>query len=192
MKEKIVILLLTLGLVSGVLGCAKDEELVPEILPISQMEEKAEESAGAVESSPESSYPEQGRAENSEGSVYDLSVVDAYMTALEEKAEEIEEFLEHDAMTQLDMNEKTQELYELWDEALNYLWKEIKSQLSDSEFAKLLEEQREWITEKESAVKAAGKEFEGGSMYALAVNAEAAEITQERVYELYEVLTKLP
>ena len=34
----------------------------------------------------------------------------------------------------------------------------------------------------------AGKEVEGGSMYPLITNTKAAEITEERVYEFYELL----
>ena len=35
------------------------------------------------------------------------------------------------------------ELYEIWDAALNTLWTELKDELSEDEFAKLLEEQRD-------------------------------------------------
>jgi len=51
-----------------------------------------------------------------------------------------------------------------------------------------LDEQRTWIAEKEKAIEEVGKEVEGGSMYSLIVNTEAARITEERVYELYEFL----
>lgn len=49
-------------------------------------------------------------------------------------------------------------------------------------------EQQNWLAQKETAVQAAGAEVEGGSMYALVENLKAAEITQERVYELMEYL----
>lgn len=114
--------------------------------------------------------------------------MDEYMTSIKEQSDSIKDFLEHDAETQTDMNVKSQELYELWDEALNYLWSELKNNLSEEEFAKLLDEQRIWIEEKETAVKEAGKEFQGGSIYALVVNGEAARLTEERVYELCEIL----
>ena len=39
-----------------------------------------------------------------------------------------------------------------------------------------------------AAVEAAGKEFEGGSIYPLIVNTEAAKLTEERTYKLYELL----
>ena len=71
---------------------------------------------------------------------------------------------------------------------MNDLWDEVKRSLPEEEFEKLLEEQRIWIAEKEKSVETAGKEFEGGSLYPLVVNAEAAKITEERVYKLYELL----
>ena len=37
-------------------------------------------------------------------------------------------------------------------------------------------------------MKEAGKEFEGGSIYPLIINEEGARLTEERVYELYELL----
>ena len=114
--------------------------------------------------------------------------IDDLMVSTEEWALTIRASLEHDTLTQNDMNVKAMELYETWDAALNSLWSELKQRLSEDEFKVLLEEQREWIIDKEAAVKETGKEVEGGSLYALVVNMKAAEITEERVYELYEML----
>ncbi len=122
-------------------------------------------------------------------SSYDTSDrIDDMMAATEEWALTIRASLENDTLTQADMNVKAMELYETWDAALNTLWAELKDQMSEEEFEELLNEQRAWIAEKEQAVKEAGKEVEGGSLYALVVNMEAANITEERVYELYEML----
>lgn len=57
-------------------------------------------------------------------------------------------------------------------------------------FKKVNDEQRTWIAQKEKSAEEAGKEFEGGSIYPLIVNMEAAKITEERVYELYELLSE--
>lgn len=113
---------------------------------------------------------------------------DDYLLFVKEKSDIIKNSLEQDALTQTDMNIKSQELYELWDDALNYLWGELKSSLSEEEFTKLQAEQRIWISEKEKIIEGAGKEFEGGSIYSLVVNGEAARITEERVYKLYELV----
>ena len=116
------------------------------------------------------------------------SYIDDMMAATDEWAITIRASLEHDDLNQAEMNVKSMELYETWDAALNTLWSELKERLSDDEFKALLEEQRVWIADKEAAVKEAGKEVEGGSLYALVINMKAAEITEERVYELYEIL----
>ena len=53
---------------------------------------------------------------------------------------------------------------------------------------KLAAEQSAWGEDTEEAVRAVGKEIEGGSVYPLVVNTEAAKRTEARVYELYELL----
>ncbi len=111
-----------------------------------------------------------------------------YIATIEEQSDSIKYALENEVVTQAEMNGKSQELYELWDGALNYLWGELKNVLSEEEFEELRDEQRIWIAQKEEAVENAGKEFEGGSLYPTIVNTEAAGITEKRVYELYELL----
>ena len=93
-------------------------------------------------------------------------------------------------MTQTDMNIKAQEIYEEWDYLLNYLWGVLKETMDQQSFEELLAEQREWIAYKETEVKDAGSEVEGGSIYGLVVNQRAAELTRERTYELLEMLEK--
>lgn len=112
----------------------------------------------------------------------------SYMADIEAESDGIKYVLENEELTQMEMNEKTQELYELWDGALNYLWSVLKESLPEDEFTELRDEQRAWITKKEEAMEEAGKEFEGGSMYSMVVNGEAARITEERTHELYELI----
>ncbi len=127
--------------------------------------------------------------EQSGFSSYDISGrIDDMMAATKEWALTVRASLENDPLAQADMNIKSKELYDIWDAALNTLWDMVKDTLSEEEFNDLLEEQRTWISEKEQAVKEAGKEVEGGSMQLLVMNLKAAEITEERVYELYELL----
>lgn len=113
---------------------------------------------------------------------------DDYIKSVKEKSDRIKVSLENDELTQTEMNIKSQELYELWDGALNDMWSELKLSLSEEEFSKISDEQSTWSAEKEKSVEEAGKEVEGGSLYSLVVNMEAAKITEERVYELYELL----
>ena len=125
-------------------------------------------------------------------SSYDASAhVEEDIALLEEWAKTLKDLLENEDLTQAEMNEASSELYATWDSALNILWNELKEELPDDEFSKLLDEQREWIKAKEDAVAKAGAEYEGGSMYALVVNMEAADITEKRVNELYEMYQQL-
>ena len=122
--------------------------------------------------------------------VVEVDIYADYMADIEAQSDAIKKSLAEDALTQLDMNMKSKELYDLWDGALNFLWGELKAALPEDEFAALTDAQLKWIADKEQAVEEAGKPYEGGSIYALIVNDEAAHITQERVYELYEMLRK--
>lgn len=160
MKKKVITTLLMLGvLILSMAGCQK---------------EKTEEEANT---------------ENTMTQDQDSSVdYESYMATIEEQSDDIKYALENEVVTQMEMNEKSQELFELWDGALNYLWGELKNVLPEKEFEELRDEQRTWIAQKEEAVETAGKEFEGGSLYTMVVNTEAATITEKRVYELYELL----
>ena len=111
-----------------------------------------------------------------------------YLAFVKEQSDAIKTSLEQDPLTQTDMNQKSEALRTLWDEALNLLLDEAIKLLPEAEAAQLMAEQGTWKTDVEAAAEAAGKEFEGGSMYPLIVNTEAARLIEERVYKLYELL----
>lgn len=119
-----------------------------------------------------------------------LEKLDDYLASIKEESDTIKTSLEN-ASTQIDMNMNASELYKLWDEALNYLWGELKVSLPEEEFAKLKDEQLIWIKNKEQTMEDAGKEVARGSMYPLVVNGTGAQLTEERVYELYDVLKEM-
>lgn len=134
---------------------------------------------------------EEASAEKSEGSAEEKGDLDiARMLAdAEQEATILENKLAGDAsLTQAAMNDLSYEIYMVWDDLLNELWGILKECLGPEDMDKLLQEQRAWITEKEAEVKAAGKEYGGGSMAALASNLKAAELTQARVAVLAEYL----
>ncbi len=111
-----------------------------------------------------------------------------------QQAEDAGKRLEADlqaAQTQADMNQISGQIYENWDGALNAVWKILKSYFMypEERMAQLTEEERAWIAMKEEAVLEAGKEYEGGSMQAMVQNLKAAELTQERLYELGEYIS---
>ena len=106
----------------------------------------------------------------------------------EEQALAIETSIQNDPLTQLEYNEKSALLYQIWDSDLNAIWSELKNTLDEEAFEQVLAEQREWIKTKEAAVKEAGAEYEGGSMQPMVMSLKAAELTKIRVYELLEYL----
>ena len=173
MKKNILILALTI--IFLISGCTKEEEQVVQTSP----------TIGYIDE--EEQLKEKDILQDHDNNVN----IDDYMVYVKEQSDIIKSSLTYDELTQTDMNLKSQELYELWDEALNYLWDELKNNLSEEDFSKLLDEQREWIAKKENALEEVGKEFEGGSIYSLIVNDEAARLTEERTDELYKILKSL-
>lgn len=116
-----------------------------------------------------------------------LSEMEEELEYVEQRAREIEDRLNR-ASTQLELNEGTAELYELWDDELNEIWARLKETLDEDTMKKLTQEERQWITEKEAAIKEARAECEGGSMQAMVENQTGADLTRERVYELANML----
>lgn len=96
--------------------------------------------------------------------------------------------IEHDLLSQAELNEQSQWMYDEWDYVLNELWRVLKRILDTEQMDALTDEQRAWIAEKEQTVAVAGAECEGGSIQPMVMNLRAAEMTKERVYELMEYL----
>ena len=113
------------------------------------------------------------------------------LTYSEEWAASLEESIMQDPnLTQADLNEKSQQMYEIWDSVLNEIWRILKRNLNSDDMKALTEEQLDWIAMKEASMKEAGAEVEGGSMYGMIVNQRGAKLTQERVYELMEIVDR--
>ena len=131
---------------------------------------------------------------NSEQGFSSYDIIDDLKQSLsyrEEAVASLEDTIMHDPnLTQADLNEKSQQMYEIWDLTLNEIWEILKRNLSSNDMEVLTKEQLEWIAMKEESMKDAGAEFEGGSMYAMAVSMRGAEITKERVYELLEIVER--
>lgn len=113
--------------------------------------------------------------------------VDAELAAIEEKSAVFDSILSGD-LSQTEYNEYTYWQYTLWDKELNSIWSRLKNKMAEGDFAKLTEEQRTWISDKEAAIADAGKEYEGGTIQPMAENMKGTELTKERVYKLAEYL----
>ncbi len=112
------------------------------------------------------------------------------ITLTEEQAAILEASIQNDPLSQSELTEKTKEIYDLWDSALNEIWSVLKDTLDKEAMAALTVEEREWIARKEQAVADAGAEFAGGSMQPMIMNDKAAQMTKDRVYELLELLDR--
>lgn len=107
----------------------------------------------------------------------------------EEREKEVEKKQE-EAVTQAEMNETAEEMYQLWDDTLNVVWKLLEANLSEADMEALRKEEREWIASRDAKVQAAGLENEGGSIQPLVEAMKSAELTKARVYELAEYAEK--
>ena len=109
------------------------------------------------------------------------------IASTEERAASLEDSLKNDPLDQSELIEKTKELYELWDSALNTVWDALKRTKDVETMKRLTEEEREWIALKEQAVEEAGAGYQGGTIRPMVMNQKAAEMTKDRVYELMEL-----
>jgi uncharacterized protein YecT (DUF1311 family) len=88
------------------------------------------------------------------------------------------------SMGQQDMNQLTAQWYQLWDDELNSLWSRLSDELDTETKAKVLDEQRAWVTRKDENIKGAGAAAYGGSLQAQLENSTAEEMTRARAYIL--------
>ena len=93
-----------------------------------------------------------------------------------------------EATTTAEMVEYSARMYELSDNCLNEIWHLIRYNVEEDQYNEILEEQREWIKQKEAAATEASAEYEGGSFAAVAYNDKLASLTIERCEELIEYL----
>lgn len=87
-----------------------------------------------------------------------------------------------EAETTVEMAEYAETMYENCDSCLNYIWNLVKNNVEEDKFNEILEEQREWIAQKEA--RAEEIISEGGSMAAVDCNQFMAELTMERCEKL--------
>ena len=93
-----------------------------------------------------------------------------------------------EAMTTLEMVEYTGIRYENSDYCLNYIWNLIRYNVEEDKYQEILQEQRQWIAEKETKGKEINVGFAGGSFAAVDYNDTMTMLTMERCEELIEYL----
>ena len=96
-----------------------------------------------------------------------------------------------DSATQADMNNISGQEFMLWDDEMNSLWDRYYAAISEDSKETAQKEQTIWVEKKEIRVKAAGADFEGGSMQPLIENSKATELTRVRCYQLAQKLAEV-
>lgn len=114
--------------------------------------------------------------------------IDDELALIEQLANDLEDKLQNEDLTQSEMTEISSQLYQLWDNELNTIWAKLKETLDSATMATLTKEEREWISYKEDKIKKAGAKYEGGTMQPMVENDKGAELTKARVYELAKYL----
>ena len=117
---------------------------------------------------------------NSEDAVDQDSLLKSYDDACT-RQKEIDELFAKGNMDQQTMNQTAFEEYQLWDTLLNSIWGYLRNTLDEDTMLDLTDEQKQWIKEKEAAVKTAGEDFEGGSMQPMVEYGTGADYTRKRV-----------
>ncbi|MEH7235184.1 lysozyme inhibitor LprI family protein [Bacillus sp. JJ1562] len=76
--------------------------------------------------------------------------------------------------------------WKLWDTLLNEVYGVLNEQLSAEEMDQLRQEQRDWIKFRDDTALEASHKFKGGTQEHLEYSAVAANLTEERCFELVE------
>lgn len=168
------------------------------VIPMTELQEKERERmealgvTEAISTGRELTFTE--ISENSEASLADIlsepSSVQEEMAEVEERSKEIEN-RDWDYMPQQEMNMTSGEWYRLWDDELNDLWGRIMEEIDPGEKDAMIQEQKNWIEEKEAAVTDAGQEALGGTLQPLLENGTAMRYTRKRAYDLAAVLAEI-
>jgi uncharacterized protein YecT (DUF1311 family) len=208
MKKIVVFMCVMFGLLCVACGSktedsASDEQLLSEVkLDTEDMYDTeeaydTEESSKTENSKAESSKAEGGKSQSVENQNTENVNDKKQSKSIQDELAEIElksaeyENADWGSMGQQDMNQLTAEWYQLWDDELNSLWSRLSDELDAETKAKVLEEQRAWITRKDENIKGAGAAVYGGSMQAQLENSTAKDLTRARAYILAGYLAKV-
>lgn len=112
---------------------------------------------------------------------------DSYLDQLQNIERKIEAIrTESEATTTVEIEKEERKIYEIWDTALNDIYKVLQDQLAEEEMNHLREEQREWITYRDDTAEEVSRKYEGGTMESIQYVNTQAFLTKKRCYELVE------
>ena len=93
-----------------------------------------------------------------------------------------------DSNNQADMNSIAQQRYELWIETMDKFWPALEQRLDQDTMQDLMASQLEWSVWKAGEQDIAVAEVDGGSMSATVFYGDGADLLEQRVYYLQNVL----
>ena len=149
---------------------------------------EADEYFSEEERSKEKRSSEKQYTENEMYGTEDTASVDDRLSSAKYSEKELLKKLEKDDIEQWEMNEIAAQIYQIWDDELNWIWDEMGARLDASVMGSLQNEQREWLAKRENEMRKAGAEFEGGSMQPTVEYNAGSEMTEKRAYELANYL----
>ena len=103
---------------------------------------------------------------------------------LEKYSATIDFQLAHGVYSQDEMNELAHQKFLVWDNVLNDMWTYLKITLPADQMNALTQEEMNWIQERDAKAAAAAAGYQGGSMYSMIYDLEAAELTHQRAYTI--------
>lgn len=189
MKHRLKVLLLSIFLLAGcgtndsVRSVAADTNQLSEGMLNPELQEELEqtEHAQLQEEPIQMEHPKQTQEDSSQQSLSEKIAKE--ISDAEEQEKEIEK-KQREAVTQMDMNITAAQMYQMWDNTLNVVWKLLEANLNEADMEVLRKEERAWIASKEAQVQAVGQECGGGSIQPSLEAGIAVELTKARVYEL--------
>ena len=107
------------------------------------------------------------------------------------RAEGIEQYSRNyldTATSQSSINIESGNVFTKWDVLLNDVYKYLKTIMTKSDFKKLEQEELNWIRQKEAAIEAAAKDWQGGSGEPMARNMTGIDYTKDRCYYLISLI----
>ncbi|MBP5266683.1 MAG: DUF1311 domain-containing protein [Lachnospiraceae bacterium] len=113
------------------------------------------------------------------------------LDAVEATYQEKMNAIDSESATQSELNQNAADCYQLWDDELNSLWDRLSAELDSQRKENLLGEQRQWNERKETEIKNAGEEAEGGTLQPLLECSKGAQLTRERCYYFAGILAEV-
>ena len=193
--KRILTVMMALLFAAGLYACGKAEKNEGSEKPVDEIAADAEENTEITsDETSDSSADEDPVSDESVDSGTEAGNISEVRSRVEEEIKYVEEqeaILDEklqNITSQMEMNQISYEIYKLWDDELNAIWKTLKEVLEPEKMEELTVEQREWITYKEKEINAAGAEFGQGTMRSAIENSEGTDLTKKRIYELVEYL----